>query len=86
MAYIYSQIPLGTMYYDVADDTVKQDAECWQIIESTQTKTWSMDTSSVDIHETTSWRTFPNSGDWRRVGVSLLVAKLIVWALNHQAV
>lgn len=83
MAYIYSAIPVGTEYYNAATDSVEQSGECWQIIEGTQTKIWSMDTSASPVPDSAAWRTLPNSGNWRRAGLSLLVAKIITRALNY---
>lgn len=83
MNYSFAQVAYGTLYYDIAAGAVKQSAEHWKIMETTFNKTWSIYPSAPDVLGTASWRTYPNSGDWLQVGVSLPVAQLLVRALNN---
>ena len=83
MTYSFAQVPYGTQYYDIAAGAVKQSAEHWHIMEDTLNKTWAIYPDAPDIPASATWRTYPNTSGWLRVGVSLLVAQLLVRALNN---
>lgn len=83
-------IPTQAVFYEVAADKVKQQAESWQVMTSTETKVFCI---QPDVPtKPMSWRdpadplirgTLGGTEPWVRVGMKWSIAARWCWAMNH---
>lgn len=72
----------GSVFYDVAADVQKQDAEHWAVMEDTSGKTFSLNTTT----QTKEWPATVTSPYIRCGFTNWRTAAIVVWLLNHPAV
>jgi hypothetical protein len=78
--YSMSYYPTQTVFYDVAADAQKQDAEHWAIMNDTQTKIFCINPTTT----VKSWQPAPVGTPYIRCGfTNWRIAAMIVWMLNH---